>query len=709
MLVGQWKKSMPKLARLFVCLPLLIAGFVKAEPAKIPHGSVELVSSVQWVRPGASFQIGLLFRLEPGWHIYWKNPGDSGQPPRLTWQLPAGFTAGEIEWPLPKRLPVGPLLDYGYEGEVLLPLTVEATPDVKPNSTEELSANLRMLVCRETCIPGKAALALKVPVRKATPAINRETEQLFARARAAQPKALPADWKVSAQQSKSSIVLSIAGAPPARTASFIPAQAKVIDNPAPQNFSTVQNGIALTLKRPSDSADAPSKLEGLLFVEQGGSSAAYVLTTPVTAMAALSQSGAAGSSPQSLFTILALAFGGGLILNLMPCVFPVLSIKVLGLLDHAQGERRTIRLSAALYTAGVLASFWVLVAVLLVLRSAGRSLGWGFQLQSPGFVAFLICLLFVLGLSLIGAVEIGSSLMSTGGSLTRRGRYSSSFFTGVLATVVATPCTAPLMGAAVGFALGQSPAICALVFTVMAIGLASPFLLLSLFPGLSRFLPRPGAWMETLKQALAFPVFATVIWLLWVLGQQAGVNQLAVMLFALLILSVATWIASRWSQSRAATALSIVLGLAVTVYCAATLKPVEASSFASKGGSEGRASGGLKWEPFSPAKLASYRASGKPVLIDFTAAWCLTCQVNDRVVFHAAEVENRLNHSDIALLRADWTSYDPMITEWLAKFGRSGIPFYVLYGAEQNASPITLPDGILTPSTFLQNLSKVKL
>jgi thiol:disulfide interchange protein DsbD len=378
------------------------------------------------------------------------------------------------------------------------------------------------------------------------------------------------------------------------------------------------------------------------------------------------------------------------------------------LLEHSRGERKTVQLSAAIYTLGVLVSFWVLVAVLLALRAGGRSLGWGFQLQSPGFVAFLICLLFVLGLSLIGAFEIGSSLMSVGSSLTQRGRYSSSFFTGVLATVVATPCTAPLMGVAVGFALSQSPLVCVAVFTSMAIGLASPFLLLSVFPNLSRFLPRPGAWMETLKQLMSFLVFGSVIWLLWVLGQQVGMNQLALMLFALLFLSLAVWIAGRWPQSRAVGITAAVIGIAATVYCSAALTPLAASD--RQNGSEAAlAKGGLKWEAFSPDKLASYRSSGKPVLVDFTAAWCLTCQVNDRVVFHSPEVEQRLNRSDIALLRADWTSYDPVITEWLAKFGRSGIPFYVIYTPGQGSTPVTLPDGLLTPSAFLKSLDKLKI
>lgn len=691
----------------WLLLSLLPVAVLQGEPAKVPHGTVELISAVNSIQPGSQFQIGLHFQLEPGWHIYWKNPGDSGLPPRLKWTLPVGLTAGDFDWPTPKRVPVGPLLDYGYDGNVLLPLTIQAASTLPANGAQKLEANLRVLVCRESCIPGKATLALTLPVKRGAAAPAAPNAELFARANAARPADLPASWKVSASQTGSAIALKIDGGPHTENVSFVPAHANQIENAAPQHVTRDGQSVELTLKRPADSAAQLPTLEGLLLTEDGGKPKAYTLSTE---LAAAAPEAPASGTPvkavsQSLLTILLLAFGGGLILNLMPCVFPVLSIKVLGLLDHSGGERKTVQVSAALYTLGVLVSFWILVAVLLSLRAAGRNLGWGFQLQSPGFVAFLICLLFVLGLSLIGAFELGASFMNTGSSLTHGGKYSSSFFTGVLATVVATPCTAPLMGVAVGYALSQSALACVLVFTAMAIGLAAPFLLLCFVPQLSRLLPRPSAWMETLKQAMAFLVFGSVVWLLWVLGQQVGMNQLAGMLFTLLALSLAVWIAGRWPRQRVVRTLAAVFGLVVAGYCCAALTPnANAGSL-----SENTSAGGLKWEAFTPARLASYRASGKPVLIDFTAAWCLTCQVNDRVVFHSPQVEQRLNNSDIALLRADWTSYDPTITEWLAKFGRSGIPFYVIYGAKQDAEPTTLPDGLLTPSAFLEKLDHLKL
>lgn len=295
--------------------------------------------------------------------------------------------------------------------------------------------------------------------------------------------------------------------------------------------------------------------------------------------------------------------------------------------------------------------------------------------------------------------------MSAGGGLTSsHSKYSSSFFTGVLATVVATPCTAPLMGVAVGFALSQSAAICTLVFTSMALGLAFPFLLLSLFPALSRFLPRPGAWMETLKQALAFPLFLTVIWLIWVLGQQVGITDVAALLIMLVVLAAAGWMAGRWPQSRLTKTAAVIIGIAAVCYSTISLSHAEAAASPASA-----IAGNLKWEPYTPEKLAQYRSSGKPVLVDFTAAWCLTCQVNDRVVFHSPQVEQYLNKSNIALLRADWTSQDPKITELLATFGRSGIPFYVVYTSKPGETPHTLPDGLLTPSSFLDQLHQANL
>lgn len=664
--------------------------------------------------------------------MYWRNPGDSGLPPKLTWTLPPDWKAGDFEWPVPKRLPLATLLDYGYEGDVLLPMTIVPAANTPAGNTD-LKADLRVLVCREVCVPGHATLSLSLPVRP-TPAIPDPTQALlFQAARKTMPQPQGSTVKVSGIQDASAITLTVTGVPRSAQLSFMPAQRDRIENAAPQQSEGTADGVRLSLKPAGAPPPENVPLEGILLVKDGAGTMAYDITAPVTVTAAARTEpvsseatngtpNAVTSLPQpnvqtaapgpatsgTLLTLLAFAFGGGLILNLMPCVFPVLSIKVLSLLAHSGGEKKVIRTNAYLYTAGVLFSFWLLVGLLLGLRVAGRNLGWGFQLQSPGFVAFLVCLLFTLGLSLLGAFEIGASFMNFGSSLAGTGNtYSSSFFTGILATVVATPCTAPLMGVAVGYALAQPAIICFLVFTAMALGLASPFLLLSVFPQASAVLPRPGRWMEVLKQVMAFPIFGTVIWLLWVLGLQIGVTQLALILFALLTLGLAAWIAGRWPRSNTATVIALLLGIGITAYACTGISPLPAGAGSTTTGQT--ASGGLQWESFTPEKLASYRASGHPVLVDFTAAWCLTCQVNDRILFHSNTVEQRLNKSKIALLRADWTSYDPQITAVLAGYGRSSIPLYVIYGATPGAQPVMLPDGVLSPSTLLTTLDNLKL
>ncbi len=669
-------------------------------PQPVPHGTLELISEYQSVQPGQSSLVGLHFKLEPGWHIYWKNAGDSGQPPRVQWTVPDNVTAGPIQFPVPKRLPVGPLLDYGYEGDVLLPVSVQVAKAVTAK-TILLKANVRVLVCRESCIPGKATLQLELPVSQQVPRSAHANEQLFATARNQQPAPTPASWKASATATADHIILTVIGATPGSGFAFFPAQPGVIENAAPQKVQAVAGGAKLTLKKAQDATAPISELNGLLVAPD---MTGYDIRANVTA--APTATPLVASKQQALPLVLVLAFLGGLVLNLMPCVFPVLSIKTIHLLNSAGDDHREIRLSAVAYTLGVLCSFWLLIGVLLGLRAGGTHLGWGFQLQSPGFVAFLCCLLFLFGLSLSGLFEMGQSLMSVGGDLAQKGGHSGSFFTGVLATVVATPCTAPFMGAAVGFALSQSAFVCVLVFTSMAFGLAAPFLVLAFAPQLGRFLPRPGRWMETLKQLMAFPIFATVIWLLWVFGHQADIDSLAVLLISLLIVSFAGWILHHWPQSRIANVCAVVIILAAVSYPVFTLSAFRQTVSASSVKPNGT---GVAWEVFTPDRLASYRANGKPVLIDFTAAWCLTCQVNDRVVFQSSDVEQKLKNTNIALLRADWTSYDPAITETLAKYGRSGIPLYVLYGAGADAQPVLLPDGVLKPSNLLDALRDLKL
>jgi thiol:disulfide interchange protein DsbD len=408
----------------------------------------------------------------------------------------------------------------------------------------------------------------------------------------------------------------------------------------------------------------------------------------------------AGATGAGLGLLLALvfAFAGGVILNLMPCVFPVLSVKVLGFVEQAGQDPARARNHGLIFGAGVVVAFWILAALLLALRAGGESLGWGFQLQSPTIVALLALLLFGLGLSLSGLFDIGLGLTRLGAAGAGRG-YGDSFLTGGLAVLVATPCTAPFMGAALGFALVQPPLAGMAVFTALALGLAAPYVVLASVPGLLRRLPRPGAWMETFKQLLAFPLYATVVWLVWVFGQQVGINAVAVLLLGMTLLAFAAWLAGRTGSSRAAMVrtAAVLLALVAAGVSVFGSRAVAASPEALATSSA--------WEPWSETRVAELRAEGRPVFVDFTAAWCLSCQVNERVALSSASVRSAFAAADVALLKADWTSRDAEIAAALEGFGRSGVPLYVLYPADPAGAPELLP-ALLSPGTVVEAVER---
>jgi thiol:disulfide interchange protein DsbD len=481
------------------------------------------------------------------------------------------------------------------------------------------------------------------------------------------------------------------------SAQFFPADQSVIDNPAPQHVTPTDDGLVLDLKKDTNLSAPPPQLRGVLELADGRSY--EIAATP----GVVPEVAAGKTEPASTLKVVesaGLAFLGGLLLNLMPCVFPVLFIKGLALVRSGNEERDKLRAHGFVYAAGIVASFWVLVAALLALRAAGASLGWGFQFQSPAFLVLMAGLLFFLGLSLAGQFELGLSLTSTGGSLAARQGYAGSFFTGVLAVIVATPCTAPFMGAAVGYALSQSALVTFAVFTALALGLAAPYVLLTLQPAWTRSLPRPGVWMEVLKQATAVPVFATVIWLAWVLAQSYGAALLAALLACLLLLAIAGWFLGRWPARRWATTIStvIVLGV-VAVGLLAPGKLALATSSASSATTRG------DWQPWSTDSVARYQAQGRPVFVDFTASWCLSCQVNERVALNRPEVRKAFTDANVALLRADWTQHDESIAQALAALGRSGVPAYALYAPGQSV-PQLLPE-VLTPGTVTDAIEKL--
>ena len=686
-----------------------------ASSADLPHVHVELVSDASGVAAPGSLRAGLHFKLESGWHVYWKNPGDAGEPPRVDWTLPQGITAGAMEFPAPKRLPLGPLMDFGYEDEVLFPVKLSVDSRFIPGSVVHLPAKVSWLVCRESCIPEKTNLVLDVPVVSSKPAPDAATHALFQRFEAALPKPLPESVKAGLTATSTSLRLTVETGKREAEATFFPAVPGVLDHPAPQKLTATAKGLVLELKKDPGLTANPAQLRGVL--ELSGGRAYELLALPGALQAGVQLSAEQVPTPQlplqpapvapasapalssiGLARATLLAFVGGLLLNLMPCVFPVLFIKGLALVKSGSEERHTLRAHGFVYAAGILVSFWILVGALLGLRSAGSVLGWGFQFQSPVFLSLMAALLFFLGLSLAGQFEIGLSLTSAGGSLAAKRGYTGSFFTGVLAVIVATPCTAPFMGAAIGYALAQPAAVTLAVFTALALGLASPYVALTLQPAWTRALPKPGAWMEILKQATAVPVFATVIWLAWVLAQAYGAALLAALLASLLLLAIAGWFLGRWPVRRWATVVASLIAAGVvvlSVWAPAKLAAVPQSAAVAHAG----------WEPWSADAVSRDQAQGRPVFVDFTASWCLSCQVNERVVLQQPGVQKAFADAHVALLRADWTQHDDAITQTLTQLGRSGVPTYVLYlpGAP---SPRVLPE-VLTPGIVIDALGSL--
>jgi thiol:disulfide interchange protein len=671
-----------------------------------PHVTVRLLVPPAQIYPGENFLAGADFKLEDGWHVYWTNAGDSGEPPSISWKLPQGITAGAMQFPAPKRLPLGPLMDFGYEDEVVFPVPIQVAANFEPKGAQTaIGGHLTWLVCREVCIPGKADLSVSraaLAAAPAAPGVDAAGQESIAKYQALVPKELPVGDTAQFESNPKGFVLDVTTGAQQASAQFFPLDETVIANAAPQPARALAHGVELTLTKDENIPAVPRALNGVVELADG---TAYVVHA---AEAPASGTGAAGSTIQSSWTdtVQAAAFAlvGGILLNLMPCVFPVLFIKGLALVQSSQQERRQLRAHGWMYTLGILVSFWAVVGVLLVLRAAGRQLGWGFQFQSPVFLALMAMLLFFLGLALAGQFEIGLSLTSAGGTLTQQHGFSGSFFTGVLAMVVATPCTAPFMGAAIGYALAHSSVVSFAVFTALGLGLAVPYLALAYFPGWARLLPKPGAWMEVLKQAVAVPIFGTVIWLVWVFAQIAGDNALIGLLVAFLLLAIAGWVLGRWPGERPAMAIAALVLIAAMAAPVWAVRHLGTDSASTAGAGRQAASG---WEPFTPTLVAQDRAQGRAVFVDFTASWCLSCQVNERVILQSAAVQQHLKASGVATVRADWTNQDADITKALAALGRSGVPTYAIYPADPAAQPQVLPE-VLTQGIVIDALESLQ-
>jgi thiol:disulfide interchange protein DsbD len=697
------------LRSLLLAATLLAPAFASAQASavvKTDEVRAELVAHApDGLAPGKSAWLGLLIDHKPHWHTYWKNPGDSGLPTSLQWELPPGAAAGEIAWPTPSRLPVGPLMNYGYEGRVLLPVPLTIAPSFQ-GAALEVRLAAQWLVCKDICIPQQGEFRLSVPARGSTAA----QAAAFAAALAAQPQDL-VGAQASAELVDNARALRVTVAPlpvalQGRELSFFPEMGGVLNHAAQVvgrwEGARWQADVPVSPQR----FESPQRLAAVLVAP--GQAAGVRVDMAVQGQWPAPTAAGAGSASPSLATAppradigfglaLLFAFVGGMLLNLMPCVFPILSLKVLGFAGHAH-SRRALAAGGLAYGAGVVLSFVALAGALVALRAGGEQIGWGFQLQSPPFVAALAVLFTVIALNLAGLFEFGTLLPSGAASLRLRHPLADSFLTGVLAVAVASPCTAPFMGAALGLAFTLPAAQTLALFAVLGAGMALPYVLASLWPGLARRMPRPGPWMATFKTVMAFPMLATVVWLVWVLGQQTGIDGVAALLGVLVALAFALWAGGRVDSGPASRRVWNALGL---LLLGASL------AWAVPSWREARAAAetpGARWEPWSAERVAALNAEGRTAFVDFTAAWCVTCQVNKRTTLGNAELLAEFDRRGVALLRADWTRRDAAISRELTRLGRNGVPVYAMYRPGQPV-PQLLPE-LLTTRTVLDALKE---
>ena len=738
----------------------------------------ELVADRVGLQPGGRIELGVRLRHDPAWHTYWRNSGDSGLPTTVEPEGPAGATFGALRWPAPKRIWIGPLANYGYEGEVLLPFAARLAEGFAGSSVR-FEARVAWLVCKEVCVPGEARLALELPVTAKTgpqAAPSRDARLFEAMALRIPDPASPLPVRAYRGPGKVSLVFDApVGMQTIANAGYFPYTPGQISAPAPQALMRTDGGWRIDLVAMSDAVPADGALDGLLWADgrpvelralsaNGEPPAATLVSVAdrtdqpasgakpggLLAAAGLQPGSAAGAAPPSASIpvpaplgangaltapptdtltetsfALALGFGllGGLILNLMPCVFPVIGLKVMGFAGSGVGSpaaRRQMKRSAAAFVAGIVLSFWLLGGLMLALRAAGGAIGWGFQLQSPTFVAAMALLFVAVGLNFSGVFEMGLGLTRLGGDgeSGRRGGGSlpGAFGSGCLAVLVATPCTAPFMGSALGFTLSQPTAQAMAVFTAIGVGMGLPYLLLGWFPAWVERLPRPGRWMQTLRELLAFPMYASAAWLAWVLTQQAGADALARLLFAAVFIGLAAWAWGRYATPAAGrlfTAIGIVAAsLAVAL---ALLWPLggegtgQATSAAERDGRSGASASAMAsvspekpWQAWSDQRVLDALAQGHPVFVDFTAAWCVTCQANKQLVLERQPVIDAFARRKVVALRADWTQRDPAIAAALARHGRNGVPLYLVYHPG-SAQPLVLPE-LLTAAIVLDAL-----
>lgn len=683
---------------LFLLLIAFASTPLWAESVYDANTKVELVSEVKQVKPGSEFWAALRMTHDPEWHSYWVNPGDSGMMTSIEWTLPEGVSVGEIQWPYPEQIPVFPLMGYGYSGEVLLPFKITLASSVKPGTTITLKADVDWLACEIECIPGSAALSRTLPVASEA-LVDPNFIEAFSEARARLP-IKTGEWQFSAQADAKTLTFEIKSISESAyglgEVYFYPYDSRLIEHAEPQPLSKVTLGhYRLTVKRSNLMKETPSEVSGVLVSSAGwrGAGSEKAIEVKLATEA---------SSGLTLWSALLFALLGGLILNLMPCVLPVISLKVLHFAEHDHTRPEKTLLEGILYTLGVLTSFWILAVFLILLRSAGEQIGWGFHLQSPFFVVGLVFLFFAFAMNLLGVYEVWLSLTTVQNPKTSS-KILAAFFSGVVTTIIATPCTAPFMGAALGFSLTQPVFVSLLVFTLLGFGMALPVLTLSLFPTLLKFVPKPGPWMGTLKKVLSLLLFATVLWLLWTVSFQVSNRALMLVVVALLLLGLALTLYGKVQREQKSKVLAwLLIGVSLCV----GFIPLNLMTSSNNPSEEYvQKEGEIAWEKFSRARYEALKKEGTPFFIDFTAAWCLSCQVNERIALNRKDIVERFEELGIVALKADWTNRDPEITEMLAYYGRTSIPLYVLYGPGKK-EPVLLPE-ILSQSIVKDALEEV--
>ena len=756
--------DLPKLNAFLVGVCLLGCGRTQAlhstpaENADIPsrsgelHTKIALIADVAAVRNGKEFTVGVLMTIDKGWHTYWQNAGDAGLPTTIEWTLPKGFKAGEVKWPIPrKHIEAGDVLTFGYEQENMLLVRITPPDDLKAGAAIILKAVVNWLECQHTCVPGNASVALALPVTANDPGVA--NRRLFEKYSAALPRPLSADSNVSIEVQVRNAAVEFRLRRSGTRRVLLSDDAKPDFYPGPLEELAVgrstsgADGEGALITYPLSAyqkVNGPLTLRGVLVYQLGSGErrgvgvevpmpADFCRTIPVAAEQrepplpgvldrTFTIKGMEGGQ-QPLALYLGLAVIGGLLLNIMPCVLPVIALKIFGLVKMAGDRPQRIKRLGWSFAFGILSSFLVLAFFVILLQQAGQQVGWGFQFQEPLFVIAMTAIVFAFGLSLFGVYEIRLPGLAVAGvsqiiSKQEHGGkgYTASFAEGVFATILATPCTAPFLGSALGFAFSQPPGIILLIFASVAVGMALPYLVLTARPAWLKLLPKPGEWMETGKQAMGFLMMATMLWLLYIIGKQLGTEGIIWTTAFLLSVGIACWLVGRFatltaSGSKVLVIWSVAAALVVVGYWgflekSLDVRGVTAGVLRVPGDAAGAEGSAIQWQPFSVAGLEARLKENRTVFVDFTAEWCLTCKVNERGVLANQKIVNEFQSAGIVAVRADWTNRNPDITRLLAKFGRSGVPLYVIFPAGKPDQPIVLPE-VITPGSVLDALRSV--